>query len=177
MKNTNGFTLLELLLTILILSIIVTIGIPSLSSLIESSRSQNIYNNLFTLIQYTRSRAAFLHEDVILCPSENTNTCINNWQKPIIIFVDKNKNRKRDEKELIDRVANLLKDQETITWRASATSRYLRYTSTGETGNQNGTFTICNKNKNMEYTKKIIIYRSGRARKGLTKEIKSNDCR
>ncbi|MFT5419519.1 MAG: type IV fimbrial biogenesis protein FimT [Candidatus Endobugula sp.] len=176
MKTLKGFTLCELLCTLSIVAILTSVGIPSLSNLLDSIRSQDLYHQLFTLIQYSRSRAAFLAADVILCPSTNNKNCINNWQLPLIIFVDKNSNKIRDEDEVIDYTVDFLKKEETLTWRASGTSRYLRYISDGSTASQNGSFRLCPSNKKLENIKKIIIYRSGRARKALKKEITGEDC-
>jgi type IV fimbrial biogenesis protein FimT len=176
MNRLKGFTLCELLCTLSIIAILTSVGLPSLSNLLDSLRLQDLYNQLFTLIQYSRSRAAFLVEDVILCPSADNRTCSNEWQLPLIIFVDKNKNKIRDGKEVIDQVAHLLKRNETLTWRASGTSRYLRYISDGSTASQNGSFRLCPANKRIANIKKIIIYRSGRARKAAKAEITTKDC-
>jgi type IV fimbrial biogenesis protein FimT len=178
MKKGNGFTLCELLCTLTIISVLTTLGIPSFTDLVENTKSQDLYNQLFTLIQYTRSKAAFLNEDVILCPTTDENTCINDWQRPVMIFVDKNRNRRRDNSEDIDRISQLHTTNSTLTltWRASGTSRYLRFISNGSTASQNGSFRICPQSGRLEHTKKIIVYMSGRARSALKSEITAKDC-
>jgi type IV fimbrial biogenesis protein FimT len=172
----KGFTLCELLCALSIIAILTSLGTPSLSYLLDRVRSQVVYNQLFTLIQYSRSRAVFLVEDVILCPSIDNETCVNDWQLPLIIFVDKNKNKIRDGNEVIDQIASLLRRDETLTWRASGTSRYLRYISEGSTASQNGSFRLCPASRKRDHIKKIIIYRSGRARSASKAEITIADC-
>jgi type IV fimbrial biogenesis protein FimT len=178
MKPSKGFTFIELVCTTAIATILFSISAPNLTALLESSRSQNLYDHLFTLIQYSRSKAAFLSEDVILCPSFDEKNCINDWQQPLIIFADVNQNRQRDFNEKIDKKVTLINTKANIklTWRASGSSRYLRYVSDGSTGSQNGSFRICPTSKTLANIKKIIIFRSGRAREAKRKEIRAGDC-
>ena len=176
MKYPLGFTLHELLCVVAITSILMSAGIPSLQTFVSSFRAKNLYYDIFTLIQYTRAKSIILYEDVILCPSKDHRTCINNWQLPLILFIDKNKNKIRDEHETIDRNINLLMNGEKFIWRASGTSRYLRFHTNGLTSSQNGSFIICPSTKDVNHIHKIVLYYSGRARKATKKEIKKNDC-
>ena len=172
----RGFTLLELLCTLTIISILYSVAIPSFQSFIASTQRDVLNQRLFTLIQYTRSKAAFQATNVILCPSTNQTDCINDWQQPLMIFSDQNDNKRRDDAEIIDRIENIAQKNYPIRWRASGTSRYLRYVSDGSTVYQNGTFTLCPAMDNIEHISKIIVYRSGRARRGRKHEIKGSDC-
>ena len=172
----NGFTLVELLSTLAIISILHSVAIPSFQSAIASIQRYSAYQNLFTLIQYTRSKAAFQATNVIMCPSINQKDCLNDWQQTLMIFVDANNNKRRDAKEEIDKVANIALSNYSIHWRASGTSRYLRYVDNGSTSYQNGTFTLCPTTNSVEHIQKIIVYRSGRARRGRGNEIRLSDC-
>jgi type IV fimbrial biogenesis protein FimT len=172
----RGFTLLELLYVLAITSILYSVAIPSFQSLIASTRRYTLNQQLFTLIQYTRSKAAFQARNVILCPSKNQEDCINDWQQPLMIFTDMNNNKTRDEEEIIDRIEKIALQNYRIRWRASGSSRYLRYISDGSTSYQNGTFTLCPTINNVEHIQKIIVYLSGRARQGRNNEIKLADC-
>lgn len=176
MNKPKGYTLLELLFTLVVIFILTSIAIPSFTSLIESSRSRHLYNTVFTLIQYVRGRSIFLYEDVIICPTKDDINCINNWQLPLIIFIDLNKNKKRDFNEPIDQKINLLKKDERFIWRASGTSRYLRFHTNGLTSSQNGSFTICPRNNKTENIRKIILYYTGRARRAERQNITKEDC-
>ncbi|EGG95514.1 Type IV fimbrial biogenesis protein FimT [gamma proteobacterium IMCC1989] len=173
----RGFTLLELLCTLTIISILHSVAIPSFQSIIASTQRDALKQKLFTLIQYTRSKAAFQATTVILCPSTNQIDCINDWQQPLMIFSDTNDNKRRDNAEIIDRIEDIAQKNYQIRWRASGTSRYLRYVSDGSTVYQNGTFTLCPTIDNIKYISKLIIYRSGRARLGRKHEIKKTDCK
>ena len=172
----RGFTLLELLYVLALTSILYSVAIPSFQSLIASTQRYTLNQKLFTLIQYTRSKAAFQAQNVILCPSKDQENCINDWQQPLMIFTDMNNNKRRDEEELIDRIENIALQNYHIRWRASGSSRYLRYIRDGSTSYQNGTFTLCPTINDVEHIQKIIVYLSGRARQGKKIEIKLGDC-
>ena len=173
----HGFTLIELLTVCAILCIILSVGMPAFSQLMASVRAQNLYNQLFTLLHYTRSTAAFSATDTLLCPSKDQIHCTKDWQHPIMVFSDTNDNQQRDHDEIIHQYIKILKNGEAIFWRSFGNRPYIRYISNGSTQYQSGNITICSKQKTLSTIKKIIIYRSGRSRKALKKEIKISNCR
>lgn len=176
LKSQDGFTLTELLITTAIIAILSTIAIPSFSYLIESVRSISQYNSLMSAIQYSRSKAAFSSNIVIMCATIDEENCHRDWRNPVMIFIDKNDNKKRDKDEYIDRVFQFTEGTENLIWKASGRSRYLRYVYDGSTVYLNGSFTWCSSRSNSELTKKIIIYRTGRARKAKPHEINHDLC-
>ncbi len=177
MKKYLGFTLIELLFTLSIVIILISVGSPTLLSLKDAARSRHLYHSVFTLIQYARSQSVVLYKDVIICPSNDDTHCVNNWQLPLILFIDDNRNKRRDVGEKIERKVQLLKSSDRFIWRASATSRYLRFHIGGLTSSQNGTFIICPSSGQTWHIQKIILFYTGRARKAQKKEIKASDCR
>lgn len=67
--RSSGFTLLELIITIVILSIIMLIGIPSFRTLIADSRLTSQVNEVSSVINFARSEAAKVDEATIsVCP-------------------------------------------------------------------------------------------------------------
>ncbi len=57
MRVTNGFTLLELMVTLAILSIVLGVGVPSLIDMARSMRLQGAAQESYALLQYARSDA------------------------------------------------------------------------------------------------------------------------
>lgn len=96
----RGFTLLELLITIAILAILVTLSFAGNTDLNEKTRAESFMLELKRHITFARAKATTSDEIVILCPVDATKlaanenlTCINNWKNnQIISFIDKNNN-------------------------------------------------------------------------------------
>ncbi len=103
MKNKqNGFTLLELMVTVAIVGIIASIAIWNSSDMLEENRAENFLLELKRSITYARSQAASTDEIVILCPAQegaikqanDEFECQQEWDtnKIIVVFVDADNN-------------------------------------------------------------------------------------
>ena len=96
MKKQNGFTLLELIITIVILGIMASIAVPSYSAFITKNRQSSVYNNLVGTISLARLEAVKRSQVVTLCISTDQATCAattaTNWGSGWIVFADINGN-------------------------------------------------------------------------------------
>ncbi|MBE8233735.1 MAG: prepilin-type N-terminal cleavage/methylation domain-containing protein [Endozoicomonadaceae bacterium] len=84
-----GFTLVELMITIAIAAILLTIGAPSLNSLYEVTRAESSINKIQNLIKYSRSQSMSLNVTTILCPLA-VNACGQNWHEGMSLRQDQN---------------------------------------------------------------------------------------
>jgi prepilin-type N-terminal cleavage/methylation domain-containing protein len=75
---SNGFSLIEILVTISIAAIAFTIAIPSLSNFSIQMRVDNEVSKLQRLLLMTRSAAINSGQNVTLCPLQADNTCNEN---------------------------------------------------------------------------------------------------
>ena len=101
MKRTLGFTLTEMVVTVTILSIIVTFAIPAFHHLLASWESNQTIRILTMNIQKAKTDAQIHHKNVIICPSQDLESCHNDWNTGFISFIDSNKNRQRDNDETL----------------------------------------------------------------------------
>lgn len=76
MRYSRGFTLIELLITLAVLAIVLAIAAPSFTSIIQSSRTQAISNDLMGALQLARSEAVKRNVQVDIC-RRNGNACAN----------------------------------------------------------------------------------------------------
>lgn len=63
-RRTAGFTLIELMITIVVLAIITALTVPSFSDMIENSRRISCANQLLGALQFARSEAVRRGEQV-----------------------------------------------------------------------------------------------------------------
>lgn len=97
----KGFTLYELLITVLIIAIILTIGVPNLSEFTRNSRVTSITNDLHGSFYLARSEAARAKQNVTICastqPFEAAAACDGaSFDDGWIIFLDENGDIVRD---------------------------------------------------------------------------------
>ena len=68
---SNGFTLLELLITIFVVAILISVGVPSFTRTIQTSRMASSANDLVTSMHRARTEAVKRRVPVTLCASNN----------------------------------------------------------------------------------------------------------
>ncbi|HZD51804.1 MAG TPA: GspH/FimT family pseudopilin [Woeseiaceae bacterium] len=98
----SGFTLYELLITLLVVGVILAIGVPNLSGFTKNSRVTGVTNDLHGSFLLARSEAARAKQNVTICASSNPfaaepacgggATFADGW----IIFVDLDRDDDRD---------------------------------------------------------------------------------
>ncbi len=71
----RGFSLLELLCTLLVGSLLLGLGVPALTSLALDGRRTADVNALITAVQLARSESAKRGLPVVVCPSAGTERC------------------------------------------------------------------------------------------------------
>ncbi len=91
-KRQTGFTLYELLITVLVVGVILTIGIPNMAEFTQNSRLTSASNDLLSSFQLARSEAARSKTNITICASPdplaaNAN-CGGNFSTGWIIFLD-----------------------------------------------------------------------------------------
>ena len=87
-KGGAGFTLIELVVTVLILAILVTVGVPSFSDATLGSRLGSYANELVTSAYLARSEAMKRNLPVTLCTSTNGTSCAvsGGWEQGWIVL-------------------------------------------------------------------------------------------
>jgi type IV fimbrial biogenesis protein FimT len=87
-----GFTLLELLITMSVATILLTIAIPSFQYVTNSNRIAGEVNGLLGDLQFARSEAIKEGQYVSVCASSDGQSCSNSpdWQSGWIVFVNPN---------------------------------------------------------------------------------------
>jgi type IV fimbrial biogenesis protein FimT len=91
-RRQSGFTLYELLITVLIIGVILAIGVPNMAEFTQNSRLSSTSNDLLSSFQVARSEAARSKSNITICASNNpldaNANCGGTFNDGWIIFID-----------------------------------------------------------------------------------------
>lgn len=88
-RYKHGFSLIELLVAIAVVSIIVGLGAPGFSQLMQDSRLSTKYNTVSRALLMARSEAVKRSGRVVVCPRNNAGTaCADDWSEGWLVFID-----------------------------------------------------------------------------------------
>lgn len=94
MKSNAGFTLIELIITVAVAAIVLTLGVPSFREIISNNRLTAGANEMVAALHLARSEAVKRNVRVTLCKSADGATCAasGGYEQGWIVFVDRNSN-------------------------------------------------------------------------------------
>jgi len=161
MNRLKGFTIIEIMTTLLIASILIGYAMPSIQQLQLNNLMNSERNRLTSSLYFARYYAITHQYNVIICPSLTSRNCDNqsNWHQGWMVFRDDNKNRQLDEDEILLKSEDAMKNDVIAT-----SSRYrqkIRYNSMGFSPGTNLSINFCDF-RGKEYAKSIIISNAGR---------------
>lgn len=162
-KQERGLTLIELMVTTSIILLSLTLATPPLNSLLIKTRISSQLNKLSHAIRLAREAAITSHTTVTLCRSSNGTSCKGNWREGMIVFMDENADRKKNNQDYYLHKFEAFPDKDRITWRAFGNRQFLQMKPSGFTRYQNGTFTYCPK-EGVKFARALIINAAGRVR-------------
>jgi type IV fimbrial biogenesis protein FimT len=90
MNKHSGFTLIELMISIVVLAVVLALGIPSFQEFIKNNRLAGQTNDLVMAIQMARNEAVKRGTGSVICASGNQATCSesDDWTTGWIVFSD-----------------------------------------------------------------------------------------
>ncbi|TDY02662.1 GspH/FimT family pseudopilin [Thiohalophilus thiocyanatoxydans] len=166
----RGFTLLELIAVIAVMSILFGLGVPALGQFQASERGLARMNDLAISLALTRSEAIKRNRQVVLCKSPDGEYCRRKdagWHDGWIIFIDRDHDRRRDDDEPILHTQGPGSAGQTLTYAAFGSSHYVTYRPSGMT-RTNGTFTLCDE-RYPDNARALILMKTGRVRSSRVK--------
>ncbi len=98
----RGFTLAEVLTTLAVAGVSLSLVVPSLASVTRSNLRAGAINELVGTLHLARSEAITRNTPIVICPSKDSRTCAPvAWESGWIRFVDGNGNFKADAGETV----------------------------------------------------------------------------
>jgi len=132
-SKQNGFTIYELMITMLIIGIILTLGIPNLAEFTQNSRLTATSNDLHSSFQLARSEAARSKANITICASANSldpaAVCGGTFNDGWVIFEDTNGDLVHDAGEAVLRSHPPVASGIVVT--ANAGANYFAFAGTG----------------------------------------------
>lgn len=144
----KGFTLIELMITVAMMSIMLTVGLPSFQSIITSSRLTSATNSMVSALQLARFKAIEQHKSVTIKKRST------NWQDGWDVFVDYNDNGSLDDGE---KLVSYDKLSPVISVTGNGYSDYAAYDASGRI-NKIGNFFF----QTQSECRKVVIAATGR---------------
>lgn len=173
--RASGFTFIELIVTIIVLSVVASFALPSFRTAILDNRLTAQTNEVSSLISYARSEASKLRTGVVtVCSSTDSASCSGDaeWENGWIVFSDMDSDRvidAADGDELL-KVGAALAGGNTlrIVDLTSDSGGFVQFASNGfpipsATGNAAGTFVICDSRGDQE-ARAVAVNVSGQTR-------------
>jgi len=166
MNREKGFTLVEILITLGIATIMLSIAVPGMQSLTMNSKQRGGVNELVSGMHLARSSAITTNSRVTICTSDNGATCSQvGWNKGWIAFVDLDGDGAVDADETVLRAGSEL---DGLTVSSSEFANSFVYRPNGRIANaafntNSGEFAVCDKRGSL-HGKRIVMDISGRPR-------------
>ena len=133
-RTQSGFTLYELLITVLIVGIILSFGIPNMQMFARNSRITSTANDLHSAFHLARSESSRAKTNITICASSNSMTaganCGGTWDQGFIVFVDVDGNIDRSGAAETVLRAHPAVDSE-VSYAIADDAAYFSYSSTG----------------------------------------------
>ena len=164
-KNNTGFTLIELIITLVIAAILLGFGVPVMTDMVREQRLRSTTNEFLSDISYARSESIRRRTQIGVCAGNNTGCVVGaQWRDGRIIFVDTNANNNHDAGEEILRLREALERNITLNNISSAGPAIMVFSAAGGAAlGANTNYMLCD-TRGVTSGRRVEVSASGRAR-------------
>lgn len=164
-SRESGFTLIELVVTLAIMGILMSVAIPNYQMFVMSSRMSAQANEFMTALGFTRSEAIKRGTRVTLCRSSNNTSCAasGTWAQGWIVFIDGGTAGTVDGTDSVLQTHGPLEGSPSFVGSGGTLANYISYGSSA-IGATAGSFSLCPPSPAKVAGRDIVISNSGRAR-------------
>ncbi|GIU45858.1 type IV minor pilin protein FimT [Shewanella sairae] len=159
LKKSAGFTVTELMVAMVVVTILISIATLSLKSIYAHVRSDSNIRTIQQSIQLARNYAIAYGLRVTVCPLQ-AQICTNNWQQKITVFTDSSTSNTLDGVDQVIHTLGPFSKNDFVTYNRAA----IRFQPEGLASGTNGTLRYCPDAFDNKYSRSIIVSQSGRVR-------------
>ena len=163
MKRNKGFTLLELMVTVGVAAILLSVGVPSFRAVIMDGRLVRDSNQFVASISLARSAAVRFQRNATICTSANFDAAVptcaatTDWSNGWIVWVDKDRDGATDANEILSVYAPI---NDTTVFSATTATQF-SYDARGFGASPADTLTMCD-DRSGEMGRSIKVNNVGR---------------
>ena len=92
-REVGGFTLIEAVVSLSVLSVLAVIGLPTLAAFLEQQRTEAAMSSLVSQMSHARLAAVKYRHPTVLCPTVDGEQCLpgGDWSNGWMIFIHRDK--------------------------------------------------------------------------------------
>ena len=117
--HQKGFSLIELIISLAVLTILLTGGVPSLTDVYTQYRADSSIRIIQQTLQFARNQAITLNRTVTACAVIDEK-CVQNWQVGLTVFIDTNNNSQLDDSDKILYMTNAFDSKDTVKYNRTS---------------------------------------------------------
>ena len=160
----QGFTIIELMITVAVVAIVAAFGIPSFNDVVAKNRIVSSINEFHQGLRLARMEAVKRNANVVFCASSDHASCTGGWGSGWLIYQDADGDGGVDSNEII-RVGDAVHTGYALTY--SGTGSVLTFGSRGILSSDGGTFKLCDPEGKAQRARGIILLTTGSTRRSL----------
>jgi type IV fimbrial biogenesis protein FimT len=164
MKTAEGFTLIDLLISLSIFAILGLYAVPELNSQYHKSQLRSSFAHIERSLAFARQQALTIEEEVTICFTNSDNRCIKNATRnsELSVYIDLNRNARIEPDERII-YSSRINQNGFLSVKAALGRPYFRYKKDGSS-EVAGSFIYCNA-RYPTHSGRITVSMAGRAYK------------
>ena len=160
--HSGGYTLVELLVVVALISIITAASAASFSSIISSTQIRTTARKLHQGLALARTAAIYRSRLITVCPLSSNNKCSKDWSKPVSVFVDSEDARAlRRPQDLIEVIPHAQPIRLQV---KPSRKRYFQFTPSGMVHGTLGSVLLCGGEKGIDQAVYMSVNMGGRVR-------------